>query len=118
VKRTLLMLLAVTCMLAASTAEAKRRRRPRKAKPAATAPADDAIVIGDGGGDAADPGAKTSTKGKDKVFDFTGLSIEGKLRTPQLLYFLGRARQELERAALESRSFIPEMVRSIEEEGL
>ncbi len=113
-KRASLILLLVTCTLFTSIAEAKRRRRrtPKRDKPAAAAT--EQIVVGD----APDPNAKTTSKGKDKVFDFTGLSIEGKLRTPQLLYFLGRARQELERASLESRSFIPEMVRSVEEEGL
>jgi hypothetical protein len=93
-------------------AEAKRRRRPKKKSPP---PASD-IVVGDAPADA--PDVKTSERGKEKVFDFTGISIEGKIKTPQLLYFLGRARQELERASLESRTFIPEMVKSIEEEGL
>lgn len=54
-------------------------------------------------------------QGKPKVFDFTGLDISGRLRTPQLLYFLDRANEELERASLERRSFIPEMVRSVDE---
>jgi hypothetical protein len=40
------------------------------------------------------------------------------LRTPQLLYFLERANEELERASLEKRSFIPHMVRTVEEEAL
>jgi hypothetical protein len=57
-------------------------------------------------------------KGKPKVFDFTGLDISGRLRTPQLLYFLDRANEELERASLERRSFIPEMVRSVDEGNL
>ena len=34
------------------------------------------------------------------------------------LYFLERANEELERASLEKRSFIPHMVRSLEEEQL
>ena len=57
-------------------------------------------------------------KGKPKVFDFGTLDVSGRLRTPQLLYFLDRANEELERASLERRSFIPEMVRSIDENGL
>jgi hypothetical protein len=51
-----------------------------------------------------------------QVFDFTGLDIAGRLRTPQLLYFLDRAHEELERASLKRRSFVREMVRSVEEE--
>lgn len=65
------------------------------------------------GGDAAKGGDK-----KQKVFDFTGLDINGRLRTPQLLYFLERANEELERASLEKRSFIPELVRTLDEEAL
>ena len=52
------------------------------------------------------------------MFDFTGLDLNGRLRTPQLLYFLERASEELERASLRRRSFIPELVRSIDEEAL
>lgn len=55
---------------------------------------------------------------KPKVFDFTGLQFEGRLRTPQLLYFLDRASEELERASLERRSFLREVVRSVDEEEL
>ena len=62
----------------------------------------------------------TSKNGKEKVknFDFNGLDLNGRMRTPQLLYFLERANEELERASLEKRSFIPHMVKSIEEESL
>ena len=55
---------------------------------------------------------------KVKNFDFNALDLNGRMRTPQLLYFLERANEELERASLEKRSFIPHMVRSMEEESL
>ncbi|MBP9085967.1 MAG: hypothetical protein KBG15_07605 [Kofleriaceae bacterium] len=71
-------------------------------------------------GSAAKPGSgnNSGNSGKPKVFDFTGLDIAGRLRTPQLLYFLERANEELERASLEKRSFVPSMVRSIDDEAL
>jgi hypothetical protein len=75
--------------------------------------------------DKADPAdkaeAKTATttkKPKEKNFDFNALDLNGRQRTPQLLYFLERANEELERASLEKRSFIPHMVRSVDEEAL
>jgi hypothetical protein len=61
---------------------------------------------------------KEKEKEKVKNFDFNALDLNGRMRTPQLLYFLERANEELERASLEKRSFIPHMVRSVEEEQL
>jgi hypothetical protein len=66
----------------------------------------------------ADDGGATAPKGKMTKLDFTGLDLSGKQRTPQLLYFLERAGSELNAAFLERRSFIPEMLRSLEEERL
>jgi hypothetical protein len=54
----------------------------------------------------------------EKIFDFTGLELAGSERMPQLLYFLDRAEAELERASLERRSFVPAMMRSLDEEDL
>jgi hypothetical protein len=62
--------------------------------------------------------SKAKEGGKNQVFDFTGLALGASMRTPQLLYFLERASEELERASLQRRSFVPEIVRSISEEGL
>jgi hypothetical protein len=55
---------------------------------------------------------------KQRVFEFGAFGIEGTMRTPQLLYFLGRVKQELDRANLEKRSFLPELERSVDEGGL
>lgn len=72
-----------------------------------------------GAADAKDDGKKKGGKDKGpKTFDFTALDLNGRMRSPQLLYFLERANEELERASLEKRSFIPHMVRSLEEEHL
>jgi hypothetical protein len=70
--------------------------------------------------DKAEKAETTGKNGKDKVknFDFNALDLNGRMRTPQLLYFLERANEELERASLEKRSFIPHMVKSVEEESL
>lgn len=47
-----------------------------------------------------------------KVFRFSGLDVAGRLKSPQLLYFLNRLRAEFDRPRLPHRSFIPELQRS------
>ena len=44
-----------------------------------------------------------------------GVDVTGKVRGASLMYFLERATEELERASLEKRSFIPHMVRSVDD---
>lgn len=83
--------------------------QPKKEKPAPADPKGPA---------AAEKGDKKKVEPKAKNFDFNALDLNGRMRTPQLLYFLERANEELERASLEKRSFIPHMVRSVEEEKL
>ena len=50
--------------------------------------------------------------GEVKVVEFSGLDIEGQLKTPQMLYFLNRLRAEFGRPRLPHRSFMPELQRS------
>jgi hypothetical protein len=92
-------------LLAGSVAGAAPRGKKDKAAPApAKAPA------------AAK--ADASPASKEKTFDFAAMGIEGRVLAPQLLYLLGRIKVELEKGDLQGRSFVPEMVRSVEEGGL
>ena len=105
---------AMMCVLAAP-ALAQPKKKPAPAPAAAPTgdpkPADAKPEPGGGGG-----GRKGNVK--EQTFNFEGLGLNGRSRSPQLLYFLERANEELERASLEKRSFIPHMVRSVEEEAL
>lgn len=47
---------------------------------------------------------------------FSGLGIEGRLKSPQLVYFEQRVRAEFERPTLSHRSFLPELASSLERE--
>lgn len=63
--------------------------------------------------------AETSDKpAKTKELNFSGLDIEGKLKTPQLLYFLNRVRVELDSSTPGKRSFMKELERSADAKGL
>jgi hypothetical protein len=53
-----------------------------------------------------------------KVMSFTGLDIEGRLKSPQLLYFVNRVHAEFERPKLPHRSFMPELDRSTQRDPL
>lgn len=44
-----------------------------------------------------------------KVMSFEGLGIEGRLKSPQLVYFVQRVQAEFERPVLPHRSFMPEL---------
>jgi hypothetical protein len=66
------------------------------------------------------PAATTDAKPADgapksKTYTFTGLDIDGKLKTPQLLYFLNRMRSEFDTTTPDKRSFMPELKRSTDE---
>ena len=49
---------------------------------------------------------------KVKVLEFSGLDVSGRLKSPQLLYFLNRVRAEFDRPRLPHRSFLGETERS------
>jgi hypothetical protein len=54
---------------------------------------------------------------KVKVMDFGDFDISGRLKSPQLLYFLNRLRAEFDRPRLPHRSFVGEMERSAHEKS-
>ena len=93
--------------------------QPRKKAPAPT-PAPAPLKADKTESAPATPAAPaTKTKpAKEQNFNMNDLNLNGRSRSPQLLYFLERANEELERASLEKRSFIPHMVRTVEEEAL
>ncbi len=93
----------------------KRKKRNKRARASEPAPKPDSSADSE---PALQPDAKPDKKDAVQVFDFTGIDISGRLRAPQLLYFLDRAQEELERASLQRRSFVPEMIRSLDEEAL
>jgi hypothetical protein len=99
---------------ARARAEARAESQKRRQEPMPT-PAPSVASNDDGAGRAPAGGA---ARAREKVFDFSAIELGGSERMPQLLYFLDRADEELERASLERRSFVPEMMRTLDEENL
>ncbi|HEX4405836.1 MAG TPA: hypothetical protein VH560_13455, partial [Polyangia bacterium] len=82
--------------------------RPRAAK-----------ATDDGEGDAATPGKTADGKTiKTKTYTFGAMDVEGKLKTPQLLYFLNRVKLELDMSAPDKRSFMKELAKSADDKSL
>ena len=71
------------------------------------------------GGDA--PAATPAAGGKkvtSKTYTFGAMDVEGKLKTPQLLYFLNRVKLELDMSAPDKRSFMKELQQSADDKDL
>ena len=85
---------------------------PTPAPPARTA---EAATTAEPDEAAATPGAKTA---RTKVYTFGAMDVEGKLKTPQLLYFLNRIKLELEMSAPDHRSFMKELERTADDPSL
>jgi hypothetical protein len=62
--------------------------------------------------------AGEAKQAKVKVYSFSGLDVEGKLKTPQLLYFLNRIKAEFDTSTLDKRSFMPELEASSDDKAL
>lgn len=126
----------------AQPAEAKQAKRgassARKAAPAApparapkekgTAPAKDSGRDDGREGSGPDEAGTTETavapapagggKVKTKTYTFGAMDVEGKLKTPQLLYFLNRVKLELDMSAPDKRSFMKELQESADDKNL
>jgi hypothetical protein len=55
---------------------------------------------------------------KTKTYTFGAMDVEGKLKTPQLLYFLNRVKLELDMSAPDKRSFMKELAKSADDKNL
>jgi hypothetical protein len=62
--------------------------------------------------------APANTKVKTKTYTFGAMDVEGKLKTPQLLYFLNRVKLELDMSAPDKRSFMKELEKSADDKSL
>ena len=100
----------------------KRAPAPSPATPADTSSSSDTATAADGGDDtaAAAPvnGVAPGTKVKTKTYTFGAMDVEGKLKTPQLLYFLNRVKLELDMSAPDHRSFMKELAQSADDKSL
>jgi hypothetical protein len=128
-------LVLIVVLLAPSAAAAKPRGGRAAAKPAPVgeravkadrpAPApraqrEKAEKADDAGGDDAATTTKTADGKtlKTKTYTFGAMDVEGKLKTPQLLYFLNRVKLELDMSAPDKRSFMKELAKSADDKNL
>jgi hypothetical protein len=137
VRSRLLLLAAIAIALAvgdnrAAARPAKRHAAAHKAAPAQTqersvappAPVADTEGSNEGGESSSDDAkpvaeAKGGAKNvKTKTYTFGAMDVEGKLKTPQLLYFLNRVKLELDMSAPDKRSFMKELGQSADDKSL
>jgi hypothetical protein len=109
---------ALVGALAGTSALAIGQDRRTGARPEAEAPRSGSDDDGEGeAGANAESQEREEGGSKVKVFEFTGLDISGRLKSPSLLYFLNRLRAEFDRPRLPHRSFTPELVRASKGRG-
>lgn len=103
----------------ALTADAQRGRGAARGKDAGAAPTHKIEVSRDGGTTAAPETVKANPEagvleaktldGGTRVFRFGEMEVEGRLRSPQIVYFLRRVRAEFAAGDLGHRSFMGEL---------
>ena len=104
----------------------KRSAAPAPTSSASTASAGASTSSGSsessGSSDDSGGGGKTTSADgktyKSKTYNFGAMDVEGKLKTPQLLYFLNRVKLELDMSAPDTRSFMKELEKSADDKNL
>jgi hypothetical protein len=98
----------------------KEEEKPAKPDEAESAPGDDAEVKAAGTGAAAKEAKADKTSKANvveesadkegvKTYKFKAVEVEGRLKSPQIIYFLRRVRAEFDAGLLGHRSFMPEL---------
>jgi len=112
---------AVSPVAASSAKRNATHHKAEEAEVASTSAAhaandDDKGAKGDG---AKGESGKAETKAaKTRTYTFGALDVEGKMKTPQLLYFLNRVKLELEMSAPDKKSFMKDLERSADDSSL
>jgi hypothetical protein len=101
-------------IVATPTVPAARGRESRSPSASASAAAEAAKAAASGVNAEIVKEGDTSVK----VMKFEGLGIEGRLKSPQLVYFVQRVRAEFDRPTLAHRSFMPELQSASEREPM
>jgi len=124
--KTLIAAIFVVFVAGATQAQAAGKTRTARRAPVAKAtavpaprpPAPEAATSEPAAESGSASSSAPSTTKKAKVYNFSGLDVEGKLKTPQLLYFLNRVKMELDTTGREKRSFLKELENSSDDKGL
>jgi hypothetical protein len=95
---------------------AAKERAPRATAAEAATPS--AAGDDDKGASEAVTTTADGTRVKSKSYSFGAMDVEGKLKTPQLLYFLNRVKLELDMSAPDKRSFMKELGQSADDKNL
>ena len=118
---------AATGKRPARAAETQKRSAPPAPTSSSSASASTSASAGSSessGSVSDDSGSSGKTVGADgktyksKTYSFGAMDVEGKLKTPQLLYFLNRVKLELDMSAPDTRSFMKELEKSADDKNL
>jgi hypothetical protein len=101
-----------------STGSKERAPSAASSESKSSAGSDDNDDSSGGGSEAASTPAPGGKKVTSKTYTFGAMDVEGKLKTPQLLYFLNRVKLELDMSAPDKRSFMKELQQSADDKNL